>query len=433
MSTKINWRRLLPAIAGLLLAIVMIVGMNAAFGGPGSTPSGYELRASLSDSRNLVKKSRVMIRGIRVGEVTSVKAGRTGADVTVTIDERYAPVPAGTRFRIGYRTVFAEPYIDIIAGPGGGDTLPSGATVPPASVAGPDETLALLDIRARRQLGNVSKEVARGLQDERSAERIAAWIDGLTAMTAEVRAVTTALRGQGDAIAELVNSSAVVLRTTSRHEADLRTIITSGREVTETLAGLTPELERSISAFAALTGDAEGALVVAAPLLAEAVPVMRRLVQDTADLRAATQQSGPVTRQARELLVDDVPATARVVRPLLGAAGRFARAFEPLARIMPTTVANAVPIARYLADYGPDIGGALAVISDTVSTGDDEGAWVRLFLPLDLDLLLGLDAPCEPVAGGLCSNPYPKPGHPLDPQPYERGSYQRRAPFTPSP
>lgn len=431
MNTRINWRRLLPAIAGLLLAIVMIVVMNASFGGPGSSPSGYELQVSLADSRNLVKKSRVMIRGIPVGEVTAVDAGRTGAEVTVMIDKQYAPMNTGTRFRIGYRTVFAEPYIDILTGPAGGDELPSGATVPPSTVTGPDETLALLDLRARKQLGNVSKEVARGLRDERSAERIAAWIDGLTAMTAEVRAVTAALRGEGEAIADLVNNSAIVLRTTSRHEADLRQIIASGRVVTETMADLTPELERSISAFAGLTGDAEGALVAVAPLLAEALPLVRRLVQDTADLRSATGQSGPVTRQARELLVDDVPATARAVRPVLAAAGRFARAFEPLAKIMPTTLANSVPIARYLGDYGVDLGTSLATISDTVSTGDDEGAWVRLFMPMDLDLLLGLDAPCEPVPGGLCSNPYPKPGHAVDPQPYEQGSYQRRAPFAP--
>jgi phospholipid/cholesterol/gamma-HCH transport system substrate-binding protein len=433
VSTHIDWRRLAPAIAGLILAIVMILAMNASFGGPGSTPSGYELQVRLADTKNLVKKSRVMIRGIRVGEVTAVEADRTGADVTVLIDDRYAPLPAGTRLRIGYRTVFAEPYIDVVAGPAGGEDLPAGASVPPAAVTGPDETLALLDLRARERLGNVSKEVARGLRDERSAERIAAWIDGLTATTAEVRAVTAALRGQGDAIAALMNDSAIVLRTTSRHEADLRRIVTSGRTVSETMAGLAPELERTISAFAGLTGDAEGALVAAAPLLAEAAPVVQRLVQDTADLRAATGQSAPVTRQARTLLVDDVPATARAVRPVLSAAGRFARAFEPLARLMPTTLANVVPIARYLGDYGVDIGTSLATISDTVSTGDDEGAWVRLFMPMDLDLLLGLDAPCEPVSGGLCSNPYPKPGHALDPQPYERGSYPRLAPFTPSP
>src|SRR5690606_10977249 len=76
-----------------IAAILALIGLFVLFGG-----EGYELTAELENAGQLVKGNEVTVAGTRAGSITDIKlAPDGGAEVTFTVDERFAPLRRGTK------------------------------------------------------------------------------------------------------------------------------------------------------------------------------------------------------------------------------------------------------------------------------------------------------------------------------------------------
>ena len=430
MRTQIPYQRVLAVAICGVLAVALFIFLNNSFGGPTLPPSSpYELRASFPDSQNLVKKSLVMIRGVKVGEVTDVKVVDGRARVAFTVFDKYRPVRQGATASVGHRTIFGEAIVNLTRGRRGGAELDDGTELRDTPTVQPDEALRLLGPRTRRNLTRGLRGLNRALASPRAAERLSATYTGLWETVGRLHDLTDALRGQEKEIASLVSSSATVTGVLGSREADLRRIVGAARTVTETWADQSAAVGAGVDELHALLGQGRETLAAARPLSLQLERVARGIRAPARDLRPAFDGVRPIVRDAR-LIVDALEPANRYAKPALDGAGKLFSDLIPLTRQLAPTLGNLVPLFRYIAQHRARFAAFIGNIADSVDNGDSTGNWLHGFLILDPKAGLSTSQGCESDFG-ICSNAYPSPDDPIHLRRYEKGTYDRLQPYMP--
>ncbi len=443
----------IPKISALLTAVAFALGialffyLNNAFGGP--TPiSGllgdddYELEMTFDKAEGLLTKSLVLVRGVQVGEVRSVKLVNEDADVVIAIDSRYAPLAEGTKAQLRNRTVFGEKYVDLEMPPGrpppaeDGQALPSGSEIASESTIELDDALEVLNDNRRKKLTKLLEELAVASRVPGSAARLNDTLASLADFTASVRDLTGELKGQGPEIAGLIEGGRVAVTTLGDREQALRELTSSARTTLEAIGEQADAVDRSLVQLPPTLAVTRSAIAGARGLALDARPVVQDLRRAIPDVRASVDDLGPVARDA-DVLVDRLPALRRAGDPVLRQAVPALRALAPVAEGLEPALANAVPVGRYAGKRKRELAANVANAAATTS-GDSAGAWTRFFVVTQPGLAVGQRPadPCkpgyEPAAAGFCANAYPKPGYVRDSEPFS-GRYPRLMPFKPPP
>jgi phospholipid/cholesterol/gamma-HCH transport system substrate-binding protein len=432
MRIEIPRARLTVFLLAALAAAGLFLYLNSTFGGPTLIPTGgssYELRASFPDSQNLVRKSLVMYRGFQVGYVDSVKIVHARAQVTFTIDSRYAPLPAGTMVQVDHRTFLQEPFVNVYPGPMRGHRLRSGSSVGSIPTVEPDDALQVFDPETRRLLDRGTQSLARGLRAPTAGDEVNGTIGGLDQTLRGIRQVATTLHGQEQDISALVSSSATVLQAIASQQSSLTTLISSGRVVAQTFAAQAGAFGRGLDQLNALLSTAQTALPITRPFLARARPALQHLASTAGLLTPALAALRPAVRAARSISRELEPS-ARAAVPAFLATIADERWLRPLAVGVRPTVQNLVPLMAYIRSQLRGWEAMIGNLADTLNHGDSQGPWLQGFLDLTLGGVVGGAGPCS-SALGLCVNPYPRPGDAANPQPYQKGQFPRLKPWHP--
>ena len=101
----------LAAFAAVIAAAVLVAVLL--FGGSGSD---YTVKATFLNASQLVGGNSVQVGGARVGAVDGIKITDNGqAEITLKIDDDYAPLPQGTRaaIRQASQSGIANRYVDL--------------------------------------------------------------------------------------------------------------------------------------------------------------------------------------------------------------------------------------------------------------------------------------------------------------------------------
>lgn len=93
-------------------------------------------RIEIPDTNGLVVGSRVLLRGIAVGEITAITASAEQIDVAWKYDEGVA-IPADSTFRVDNLSALGEPYLSIRPDSASGPYLDDAALVPVSQVEVP--------------------------------------------------------------------------------------------------------------------------------------------------------------------------------------------------------------------------------------------------------------------------------------------------------
>lgn len=415
------------AIAVFLVSASLFVYLMGRFGGPAVSLGGpgYEVVASLPDTQGLAKKSDVLVRGVKVGEVESIDTGKTAADVTLRVEDRYAPIPRTATVRVGQKTVLGEAYVELDLDRRG-PPLPDGGALPAAQVHEAvelDEALAAFGEGAQRDIQRMTRTFARGAASPRTSERVSATLGRLDALTSELRGVGELLDGQERTIAGVVLDGRRTLEAIGEHEAQIARLVGAARATLEATASARSGLARGLDELPRLVATADRTLRTAQPLLRDARPLVSDLARLGPRLAPALDDLRPVARRARTV-VAGLPELSDAAAPTLAAAGPALDAARPAVARLGPILAELVPIVGYLSERRETVSAWFANTAAIGARGDAKGSYVRFNIFAEPGT--GFGAP-----GAFSSNAYTEPGDAAANQPYRPGSYPRLVPFRP--
>jgi phospholipid/cholesterol/gamma-HCH transport system substrate-binding protein len=134
------------------LGILTVVGLGSLgllfaqigqlHGNAGAFADTYELTARFSDATGLSPNDEIRLAGVRIGKVDGVTVDRGEAVVAMRIDDRF-DVPAGSTFRLRWRNLLGQRFMEIVPPPG---AVSGGPAIDPGAEVGTDATAAAADL-----------------------------------------------------------------------------------------------------------------------------------------------------------------------------------------------------------------------------------------------------------------------------------------------
>ena len=275
------------ALAALTTAAVLIAVMLLRGAGP-----DYQVKARFENASQLVTGNLVQVSGMPAGKVEDIRVTDDGhAELTLTIDESYAPLREGTLATVRQASLsgVANRYVDLRLGDGTARAIPDGGTIEEESTTTAvdlDEIFNTLDEPTRRDLqtviqGSAAQHNGRGEQ-----------------MNAGLLYLNPSLSSSSRLFRELNADS----RLLERFVVASSQLVTDLADRREDLAGLVDDLATTTNAI----GSRQREL---ADSVGQLPSFMRRANTTFLNLRAALDDLEP--------LVDDSKPVAKKLRPLL--------------------------------------------------------------------------------------------------------------------
>jgi ABC-type transporter Mla subunit MlaD len=124
-----------PVLVGAVTVLVVIVAVFLAYNANAGLPfvPTTQLKTVVPDAYKLVEGNEVREGGFRIGVVEKIatrklRDGTAGAELTLKLDKKAAPVPADSSIRIRPRSALGLKYVELQRG-SAKDTLADGATI----------------------------------------------------------------------------------------------------------------------------------------------------------------------------------------------------------------------------------------------------------------------------------------------------------------
>jgi virulence factor Mce-like protein len=337
----------------------------------GSTPlraEGYLFDVEIPEAAQLAEEADVRISGVNVGKVKLKESDRaTGlTNVTIELDDEYAPVPADTDVILRQKTLLGETYVELSPGDGASRALPDGGTLASARVSPTvelDEIFRAFDPKTRAALRVWLDQQGRAVGAGGKALNDA--LGNLAPFAENGSEVLSILRRQKVATRGLVRDTGIVFDALSERRGQLRALISNSNRVFGTTAANNEQLAQAFVALPTFlretrttttrltrfARDTDPLVTQLRPAARELSPTLISLQRLAPDLRGLFKDLGPLIRVSRTGL----PALERSLddtKPLLAR-------LEPFLR-------NVQPVLSYLGLYKREIASFLSL--DAAST-----------------------------------------------------------------
>jgi ABC-type transporter Mla subunit MlaD len=349
MSKRAPSTTQLLVIAGFALSCFgILLFLWVTFGGP--TPfraKPYEIKVPFNEATQLAEQSDVRISGVNVGKVRSIALAPNGrqALATVDIDNKYAPLPEGTRAILRTKTLLGETYIELTPGSNDGPQLADGGTVPEANIAESvqlDEIFRTFNPETRAAFQGWMQEAAVAINGQ--GQSLSYAIGELEPTFTDFDKLFRVLDTQRVAVGQLFRNGATTFRALRGREGELASLIQSSNAFFGTTARRDRDIEALFRAFPTFQDESRLTLNRLKAFALNTDPLMRQLVPAAEQLsptliafaRLAPEAKGffdgleTVIARAptgfpalRKLFRDDFP-------PLLRAADPFLRNLNPV-------------------------------------------------------------------------------------------------------
>ena len=321
------------ALAAIVAAVVLVVLLLFS---PWGGAADYQVTATFTNAGQLVKGNQVIVGGVAAGTVTDIEITPSGqAEVTLSVDEPYAPLRRGTRATIkqASQSGVANRYVDLAipAGDSGtkiadGGRLSADETETAVDL---DQLLNTLDPDTRRGLQNLFKGSAR--QYAGRAEQANRGYPYISPALSSTQRLFGEMTHDTQVLERFLVDSSVFVTTLADRRRDLASLIGNLRTTTralgaeksahaDSIARLPDFMRQANTTFV----DLRSALDEVDPLVEESKPVARKLQPFLAELR-------PFARDARPA-VADLSATLRSPGPSNDLID-LTKTLDPLARV----------------------------------------------------------------------------------------------------
>jgi phospholipid/cholesterol/gamma-HCH transport system substrate-binding protein len=366
-------RRAIPlaALAAVVAAIAILV--------VSSRPGGQRVTAIFQQAYGLVSGGQVVVGGIQVGKITSVKLAPDGLPhVSMKLD-RGIRVRENARADIRELSNSGQLNRYVLLDLGSGPALRDGAVIPSTQTAAPVEIDQLLSTFTPQTRADV-RAVLRSFDDATTnlAPAFRASLQNSAQGFRETAGVLSEVTQDGIALRTLVDQGARVTTSLRTDRVALGTTVDQLAGLLTTTADRQPALRQAIALFpAGLRGPRQ-----ALDRLSAAVPHLRSLVQATApavgQLGATAEQLAPVLKRGRSTLAALVSLERQAPARLRSLGGLLPTLQSSLSR-MTSVLRYSLPILDYVRVYSPDFTGLVANWSAMNSTYDAAGHVTRIW------------------------------------------------------
>lgn len=407
-----------------LLSVALFWLLLGSFGGPTVHPrTPVRAHVVVADAGGIPQHADVLVHGVKVGVVSGVSAvgAQTRLDLELAPDDAPALHPDAS-VRIAAKTPLGESFVDLDPGRAPG---PSPARLRARPAVEVDEALRVLDPAARRDVRGLLAVGGRALRSPAAAARVGATVDGLAATVDALDRMAAALDGQQDAIGATVRNARTVIGTLAAQDADVRGTVRAARTTLAATAAQRGALAATVGELPRVARETTATLRAARPLLRSALPVTDALGDASPDLARALRAL-PAALGDLDAVLAGAPELRRAATPALAALRGLAPVAVPAVERLSPTLANVVPMLRYLEPRRETIAAWFSNTADLGANGDAKGRWARFFVMIDPASAFGSQAGAPP------GNAYTSPRDGLRNRAYRAGDFPRLMPYAPA-
>lgn len=234
----------------------------------------YTLKAELPTSGGLYATANVTYRGATIGKVTSVEPTKSGAQVTMSIDDRYQ-IPIDATANVHSVSAVGEQYLDLVSEGAPGKTFLPGQTVTKGTV--PEDIGEALDA-VERGLAALPKDKIAALLNETSqavgglGPALHRLVDSTQSLSGEFEANTSDINdiiansapllnsqaASGDEIRQWIHNLSVVATQTAQTDPQLKNVLTNAAptldRAAEVVGGVREPLPQTLANLEVVTG-----------------------------------------------------------------------------------------------------------------------------------------------------------------------------------
>lgn len=234
----------------------------------------YTLKAELPTSGGLYETANVTYRGATIGKVTAVAPTKSGAEVTMSIDDRYQ-IPIDASANVHSVSAVGEQYLDLVSEDAPAKTFRPGQTITKGTV--PEDIGEALDA-VERGLAALPKEKIAALLNETSqavgglGPALNRLVDSTQSLSGEFEANTNDINdiiensapllasqaASGDEIKQWIHNLSVVASQTAQTDPQLRNVLSTAAPTLDTatgvLGGVRESLPQTLANLEVVTG-----------------------------------------------------------------------------------------------------------------------------------------------------------------------------------
>lgn len=386
-------RRSVALAAG---AAVTAGGLLFASSGGGS----YTATIVFPVATNLHTGGAVDIQGFQVGNVAHLGVRNGQAMVTVAIDRRYAPLHAGTKASIDYRSLLGERYVELTPGPKTNPVIPDGGILQGGenrveisalvSQLGPATRAQLVSLIPQLQTLLAGPNTANVQQTiTEAAPAVQALGQILAAVGQDGLALHQLVAGMANLSSRLVQRQNDVAGTVQGLDQAFSAVARQQSSLTSALS----QLPATLTAARQTVGLLPATTATVLPLLQDLQPVSASLPSFSAKLQPVLSQLQPVS----SLLVPTLGGLANLLRGTPALLGSL-NATLPLV----TQAAYPLePVASFLRPYTPELAGFVTNWANWLSNYNQAGNFLRGQVPVGTTSVAGFQVGGITVPGGV--------------------------------
>lgn len=329
------------------------------FGGP--TPfkaKSYQVTVPFTEASQLAEQSDVRISGVDIGKVESIELGPNGHEsvALLNIDDKYAPLPQGTRAMLRTKTLLGETYVELTPGSNSEPPLEDGGELPAAQVAESvqlDEIFQAFDPETRRSFQTWMQEAAVAIEGQ--GQNLSYAIGNFEPTFKEFEGLFRVLNSQQLAVSKLFSNGAKTFEALRGREGELANLIRSSNELFKTTAGRNQDIEALFRAFPTFEDESRLTVARLQAFATNADPLSKQLVPVAEQLSPTLIKFGELAPEAKKLF-EALPAVEREAPTGFPALRKLFRdQFPPLLRAADPFVRNLNPLVTGLGLYKKEV------------------------------------------------------------------------------
>ncbi len=347
--------QLLVITAFALACFGILLFLWVTFGGP--TPfkaKSYQVTVPFNEASQLAEQSDVRIFGVDVGKVESIELGPNGHEsvALLNIDDKYAPLPRGTRAMLRTKTLLGETYVELTPGSKGEPALQDGDQLPAGQVAESvqlDEIFQAFNPETRAAFEEWMQQAAVAIEGQ--GQNLSYAIGNFEPTFKEFEGLFRVLNSQKLAVSKLYSNGTRTFEALRGREGELANLIRSSNELFSTTAKRDKDIEALFRAFPTFQDESRLTVARLQGFAINADPLSRQLVPVAEQLSPTLIKFGELAPEAKQLF-EALPAVEREAPTGFPAFRRFFRdQFPPLLRAIDPFVRNLNPLVTGLDLY----------------------------------------------------------------------------------
>jgi phospholipid/cholesterol/gamma-HCH transport system substrate-binding protein len=363
-----TWRQLaLPASFAALCGLLLLITWLTFGGSIPLKPHSYRASVVVPQATNLNPGADVQVAGVKVGKIVEVGRSGNGAELTLEIDDEYAPLRESSTAIARSKTLLGEGFLELAPGSKRAPAIPDGGAITASNVTPNqqlDQMLQTFSPATRKNLRGLFGGMATAFGD--ASTSLSGAVGNAAPATANVATLLTALDSQRPELQRLLASSGDVLSALGARQGALQAAIRSGDGFLDATARRNRELAATVAAFPPFLRSLRNASNViddASGDLNEAVASLRPAAPELPGALRAIEAGAPEF----EKLFKSLPAAMSAGNRGLPALGRTARASKPaLAQLYPAA-RDLSPVMKLVAADRFDAIGILASIGSVTN------------------------------------------------------------------